>query len=416
MTTLRSNRLRVALLIAAVVTLSTTTTVALAATSSTGPTAAAAGPTAASCSPRRRPAVRSPTAGTPPTTAGPPPSRSARTAPRTSGPPTWTSTATASPRRTATPRPTLVPGTDVLQHLDRRVLHLRRHAVLRGAAAQLAVRLPAPGSRPAASPPSSTTTRWPTPCSPTRGPTTSSARAPTPAVALGIDPNPATGGTAGPVTFIVFPGRVPSPVENNTTIDRSVRRGHRLVGGTTPTTDRPAGRHHRPPAGRSPATAASASTSPGPTPPTAPRCSCTLQRHRRAELDPRHRRHPARARQVPGRHRRGHRQRHQGPAVHCNGTNAQKWTAQPAQHWSTPARASASTPPDPARRTAPAADLDLHRGREPAVEPAGLTRRLGGPGAAGAARRGGDSAGARDTLPLPCRMTPKRAWWGDGIL
>ncbi|MEU6853761.1 ricin-type beta-trefoil lectin domain protein [Actinacidiphila alni] len=39
------------------------------------------------------------------------------------------------------------------------------------------------------------------------------------ATALGIDPNPATGGTEGPVTFIVFPGKVPSPVENNTTID-----------------------------------------------------------------------------------------------------------------------------------------------------------------------------------------------------
>ena len=39
------------------------------------------------------------------------------------------------------------------------------------------------------------------------------------AVALGIDPNPATGGTDGPVTFIVFPGKVPNPVENNTTID-----------------------------------------------------------------------------------------------------------------------------------------------------------------------------------------------------
>ncbi|MYS23838.1 hypothetical protein GTW78_27775 [Streptomyces sp. SID4948] len=39
------------------------------------------------------------------------------------------------------------------------------------------------------------------------------------ATALGIDPNPATGGTEGPVTFIVFPGKVPNPVENNTTID-----------------------------------------------------------------------------------------------------------------------------------------------------------------------------------------------------
>jgi hypothetical protein len=39
------------------------------------------------------------------------------------------------------------------------------------------------------------------------------------ATALGIDPNPASGGTEGPVTFIVFPGKVPNPVENNTTID-----------------------------------------------------------------------------------------------------------------------------------------------------------------------------------------------------
>ncbi|MFC1413600.1 ricin-type beta-trefoil lectin domain protein [Streptacidiphilus sp. N1-12] len=39
------------------------------------------------------------------------------------------------------------------------------------------------------------------------------------AVALGIDPDPATGGTEGPVTFIVFPGHVPSPVENNSAID-----------------------------------------------------------------------------------------------------------------------------------------------------------------------------------------------------
>lgn len=39
------------------------------------------------------------------------------------------------------------------------------------------------------------------------------------ASALGIDPDPATGGTEGPVTFIVFPGQVPSPVEDNPTID-----------------------------------------------------------------------------------------------------------------------------------------------------------------------------------------------------
>jgi hypothetical protein len=39
------------------------------------------------------------------------------------------------------------------------------------------------------------------------------------AQALGIDPDPATGGTEGPATFIVFPGKVPNPVENNATID-----------------------------------------------------------------------------------------------------------------------------------------------------------------------------------------------------
>jgi hypothetical protein len=36
---------------------------------------------------------------------------------------------------------------------------------------------------------------------------------------LGIDPDPDTGGTDGPVTFIVFTGTVPNPVENNATID-----------------------------------------------------------------------------------------------------------------------------------------------------------------------------------------------------
>jgi hypothetical protein len=39
------------------------------------------------------------------------------------------------------------------------------------------------------------------------------------ATALGIDPDPDTGGTDGPVTFVVFPGQVPNPVENNTAID-----------------------------------------------------------------------------------------------------------------------------------------------------------------------------------------------------
>jgi hypothetical protein len=35
---------------------------------------------------------------------------------------------------------------------------------------------------------------------------------------LGINPDPKNGGTDGPVTYIVFPGVVPSPVENNTAI------------------------------------------------------------------------------------------------------------------------------------------------------------------------------------------------------
>jgi hypothetical protein len=55
------------------------------------------------------------------------------------------------------------------------------------------------------------------------------------AVALGIDPNPATGGSAGPVTFIVFPGSVPSPVENNTAIDTAGANAANSWLGTTPT-------------------------------------------------------------------------------------------------------------------------------------------------------------------------------------
>ena len=39
------------------------------------------------------------------------------------------------------------------------------------------------------------------------------------ASALGIDPNPETGGVDSGVTYIVFPGSVPSPVETNSAID-----------------------------------------------------------------------------------------------------------------------------------------------------------------------------------------------------
>jgi hypothetical protein len=57
------------------------------------------------------------------------------------------------------------------------------------------------------------------------------------AVALGIDPNPATGGTAGPVTFVVFTGTVPKPVENNATIDSvGATAAAAFVGTGTPTT------------------------------------------------------------------------------------------------------------------------------------------------------------------------------------
>jgi Fungal chitosanase of glycosyl hydrolase group 75 len=39
------------------------------------------------------------------------------------------------------------------------------------------------------------------------------------AKALGIDPDPDTGGVDSGVTYIVFPGKVPSPVESNSAID-----------------------------------------------------------------------------------------------------------------------------------------------------------------------------------------------------
>ena len=57
------------------------------------------------------------------------------------------------------------------------------------------------------------------------------------AQALGIDPDPATGGTAGPATFIVFTGTVPSPVENNSVIDSvGATAANAFVGTSTPTT------------------------------------------------------------------------------------------------------------------------------------------------------------------------------------
>ncbi len=54
-------------------------------------------------------------------------------------------------------------------------------------------------------------------------------------LALGVNPDPANGGTEGPVTFIVFPGKVPSPVENNTAIDNvGTSAANTWLGGVTP--------------------------------------------------------------------------------------------------------------------------------------------------------------------------------------
>jgi Fungal chitosanase of glycosyl hydrolase group 75 len=41
------------------------------------------------------------------------------------------------------------------------------------------------------------------------------------AKALGINPDPENGGTPSGVTFIVFPGKVPSPIESNAAIDQT---------------------------------------------------------------------------------------------------------------------------------------------------------------------------------------------------
>ena len=80
-----------------------------------------------------------------------------------------------------------------------------------------------------------------------------------------------------------------------------------------------------------------------------------LQRHQRAELDHRARRHPPGARQVPGRDRRRHRQRHPGrpghlqrqrrPGLAAPGRRRRWSTRSPASAWTTPA-----SPPPPAPR------------------------------------------------------------------
>ena len=106
--------------------------------------------------------------------------------------------------------------------------------------------------------------------------------------------------------------------------------------------------------GRSPATAASASTSPRPAAPTARRSSSTTATARtRSSGRSAHRRHDPRARQVHGRRGGRHRQRHQGAALRLQRHRRAEVDA-PARtaRWSTPARASASTPPGRARPTA----------------------------------------------------------------
>ncbi len=75
------------------------------------------------------------------------------------------------------------------------------------------------------------------------------------AVALGIGPNPATGGTEGPVTFIVFTGTVPKPVENNATIDSvGATAAAAFVGTGTPTTPPTTATPTTPPASGGPIT------------------------------------------------------------------------------------------------------------------------------------------------------------------
>ncbi|MEV6007732.1 ricin-type beta-trefoil lectin domain protein [Streptomyces sp. NPDC051976] len=70
------------------------------------------------------------------------------------------------------------------------------------------------------------------------------------AQALGIDPNPATGGTEGPVTFIVFPNNVPNPVEDNAAIDAvGSSAATSWVGSGGPTTAPPSTPPTTPPGG-----------------------------------------------------------------------------------------------------------------------------------------------------------------------
>ena len=52
------------------------------------------------------------------------------------------------------------------------------------------------------------------------------------AKALGIDPDPENGGVDSGVTFIVFPGKVPSPVESNSAIDsKGIEAANAFVNG-----------------------------------------------------------------------------------------------------------------------------------------------------------------------------------------
>ena len=100
--------------------------------------------------------------------------------------------------------------------------------------------------------------------------------------------------------------------------------GRRLRPGVTPDHRR---RRRRRPAARSGAAAASASTSPGRNPADgATAAALGLQRHRRAAVDLRHRRHGPRARQVHGPAWAGTANGTEVQLVNCNGNPAQRFT------------------------------------------------------------------------------------------
>jgi hypothetical protein len=77
---------------------------------------------------------------------------------------------------------------------------------------------------------------------------------------LGVETDPSIGGTAGPVTFIVFPGVVPDPVEDNSVIDRVGEAAARSFLGMHGSDPKPTHAPTHPPAPTHPATPSRAHT------------------------------------------------------------------------------------------------------------------------------------------------------------